>query len=261
MKSTINKEPSLANKVASGIFVAVILIGFLWFSVTSIGLELDFSTISQYRQRLWEGFLMTVMISVASLIVSLVIGSLTAMGQNSRILIISYFCRAYVQIIRGTPLLVQIYFFYYIIGTAWGVDNRYVAGVVILSIFEGAYISEIIRGGLASIDRQQYEVAKSIGLTPAKTLQLVTIPILMARILPALAGQFASIIKDSSLLSVIAVIELTQTVQEISADNFRMFENYLFVGVLYFILTFAVSLLSGVLERRYNHEYRVNQYL
>lgn len=149
----------------------------------------------------------------------------------------------------------------YIIGTAWGVDNRYVAGVVILSIFEGAYISEIIRGGLASIDRQQYEVAKSIGLTPAKTLQLVTIPILMARILPALAGQFASIIKDSSLLSVIAVIELTQTVQEISADNFRMFENYLFVGVLYFILTFAVSLLSGVLERRYNHEYRVNQYL
>ena len=153
------------------------------------------------------------------------------------------------------------YFFYYIIGTAWGVDNRYVAGVVILSIFEGAYISEIIRGGLASIDRQQYEVAKSIGLTPAKTLQLVTIPILMARILPALAGQFASIIKDSSLLSVIAVIELTQTVQEISADNFRMFENYLFVGVLYFILTFAVSLLSGVLERRYNHEYRVNQYL
>jgi polar amino acid transport system permease protein len=83
----------------------------------------------------------------------------------------------------------------------------------------------------------------------------------MARILPALTGQFASIIKDSSLLSVIAVIELTQTVQEISADNFRMFENYLFVGVLYFILTFSVSMLSRVLERRYNHEYRVNQYL
>ena len=172
-----------------------------------------------------------------------------------------YFCRAYVQIIRGTPLLVQIYFFYYIIGTAWGVNNRYLAGVLILSIFEGAYISEIIRGGLASIDRQQYEVARSIGLTPAKTLQLVTLPILLARILPALAGQFASIIKDSSLLSVIAVIELTQTVQEISADNFRMFENYLFVGVLYFILTFSVSMLSGVLERRFNHEYRVNQYL
>ncbi|MDD3307709.1 MAG: amino acid ABC transporter permease [Acetobacterium sp.] len=260
MKETGSKEPSLANKAASAIFVAVVLIGFLWFSVSSVGLELDFTTLYQYRQRLWEGFLMTVIISVASLMVSLIIGSLTAIGQNSRILVISYFCRAYVQIIRGTPLLVQIYFFYYIIGMAWGVNNRYIAGVLILSIFEGAYISEIIRGGLASIDRQQYEVAKSIGLTRTKTLQLVTVPILMARILPALAGQFASIIKDSSLLSVIAVIELTQTVQEISADNFRMFENYLFVGVLYFILTVSVSILSGLLERRYNHEYRVNQY-
>jgi len=261
MKKTFNKEPSAVNKVASAVFVAVILIGFLWFSVNSIGLKLDFTTLYQYRQRMWEGFLMTVVISVASLIVSLFIGSLSAVGQNSKILAISYFCKVYVQIIRGTPLLVQIYFFYYIIGTAWGVDNRYVAGVMILSIFEGAYISEIVRGGLASIDRQQYEVAKSIGLTPAKTLQLVTFPVLMARILPALAGQFASIIKDSSLLSVIAVIELTQTVQEISADNFRMFENYLFVGVLYFILTFSVSMLSGVLERRYNHEYRANKYL
>lgn len=261
MRQPINKAPSLANKLASAVFVAVILIGFLWFSVSSIGLKLDFTTLYQYRLRLWEGFLMTVIISVASLIVSLAIGSLTAIGQNARILAISYFCRAYVQIIRGTPLLVQIYFFYYIIGTAWGVDNRYIAGVLILSIFEGAYISEIIRGGLASIDRHQYEVAKSIGLTPAKTLQLVTFPILMARIIPALAGQFASIIKDSSLLSVIAVIELTQTIQEISADNFRMFENYLFVGVLYFILTFSVSMLSGILERRYNHEHRVNQYL
>jgi len=89
----------------------------------------------------------------------------------------------------------------------------------------------------------------------------LTLPILLSRILPALAGQFASIIKDSSLLSVIAVIELTQTIQEISADNFRMFENYIFVGLLYFILTFSVSMISGVFERRYNHEYRTNKYL
>jgi len=138
MKQTVNKEPSLVNKAASAFIVAVVMIGFLWFSVTSIGLELDFSTLSQYRQRLWEGFLMTVIISLASLIVSLIIGSLTAIGQNARILAISYFCRAYVQIIRGTPLLVQIYFFYYIIGTAWGIDNRYVAGVVRKS-FAGAW--------------------------------------------------------------------------------------------------------------------------
>lgn len=87
---------------------------------------------------------------------------------------------------------------------------------------------------------------------------MVTLPLLLSRILPALAGQFASIIKDSSLLSVIALIELTQTTQEISADNFRMFENYIFAGLLYFILTFAVSLLSKRLEKRYNHGLRTH---
>lgn len=261
MTESENKKPTTLNKVLSGLFVAIIVVGFLWLSIRSIGLELDFSTLLPYKQRLWQGFLMTIIISVGSLMVSLFIGAITAIGQNAKILAVSYLCKTYVQIIRGTPLLVQIYFFYYIIGSAWGIDNRYVAGILILSIFEGAYISEIIRGGLESIDHQQFEIAKAIGLTPLKTLQFVTLPILLSRILPALAGQFASIIKDSSLLSVIAVIELTQTIQEISADNFRMFENYIFVGLLYFILTFSVSMISGVLERRYNHEYRTNKYL
>jgi polar amino acid transport system permease protein len=256
MKNRINQEPTLLNKVLSAFFVVMVFVLFMWFSVDSINLKLDFTTLFKYKQRLWDGFIMTIVISIGSLIISLLIGAITAIGQKSRILAISYFSKVYVQLIRGTPLLVQIYFFYYIIGTAWGVDNRYVAGIIILSIFEGAYISEIIRGGLESIDKQQYEIAKSIGLTSAKTFRLVTFPILMARIVPALAGQFSSIIKDSSLLSVIALIELTQTIQEISADNFRMFENYIFVGFLYFILTFTVSMISGIFERRYKHENR-----
>lgn len=261
MKYTSNKNPTVINKVLSAICVLAILICFMWLSIGSIGLELDFTTLIQYKQRLWQGFLMTTVISIGSLIISLLIGSLTAIAQNSKVLIISYLCKIYVHLIRGTPLLVQIYFFYYIIGTAWGINNRYLAGIIILSVFEGAYISEIIRGGLESIDNHQYEIAKAIGLTPLKTLKLVTLPILMARILPALAGQFSSIIKDSSLLSVIAVIELTQTIQEISADNFRMFENYIFVGFLYFILTFSVSMISTWFERRYKHEYKAKKHM
>lgn len=259
MKHTINKKPTVINKVISAICVVLILIGFMWLSLNSIGLKLDFTTLLQYKQRLWDGFLITIVISIGSLIVSLLIGIITAIGQNFKVLIISYLCKTYIQLIRGTPLLVQIYFFYYIIGTAWGVNNRYVAGIIVLSIFEGAYISEIIRGGLESIDPKQYEIAKAIGLTPLKTFKLVTLPILLSRILPALAGQFASIIKDSSLLSVIAIIELTQTIQEISADNFRMFENYIFIGMLYFILTFSISMLSAMIERRYKHEYRTKK--
>lgn len=256
MRRIRDKQPTTINKVFSMILVGGILIGFLWLSIKSIGLELDFTTLLQYKQRLWQGFRITLIISIGSLLVSLIIGIVTAIGQNAQILTIRYLCKVYIQLIRGTPLLVQIYFFYYIIGTAWGVNNRYVAGIIILSIFEGAYISEIIRGGLESIDAKQYEIAKAIGLTPRKTFRLVILPIVMARILPALAGQFASIIKDSSLLSVIAVIELTQTIQEISADNFRMFENYIFIGLLYFILTFAVSLLSGITERRIKYAYK-----
>ncbi len=257
MRHIRDKQPTTINKVISMILVGGILIGFLWLSIKSIGLELDFTTLLQYKQRLWQGFRITLIISIGSLFVSLIIGIVTAIGQKAKILTIRYLCKVYIQLIRGTPLLVQIYFFYYIIGTAWGVNNRYVAGIIILSIFEGAYISEIIRGGLESIDAKQYEIAKAIGLTPRKTFRLVTLPIVMARILPALAGQFASIIKDSSLLSVIAIIELTQTIQEISADNFRMFENYIFIGLLYFILTFAVSLLSGITERRVKYAYKI----
>lgn len=261
MKYKNNENPTIINKVLSAVCVLLILVCFMWLSISSIGLKLDFTTLFQYKQRIWQGFVMTIVISIGSLIISLFIGSLTSIAQNSKVLIISYLCKSYVHLIRGTPLLVQIYFFYYIIGTAWGINNRYLAGIIILSIFEGAYISEIIRGGLESIDNQQYEISKAIGLTPLKTIKLVTFPILMARILPALAGQFSSIIKDSSLLSVIAVIELTQTIQEISADNFRMFENYIFVGFLYFILTFSVSMISTGLERRYKHEYRAKKHM
>lgn len=243
-------------KIISALAVAAVLTGFVLLSIKMIGLELDFSSLWKYRSRLWQGFLTTLELSSGSLILSLLLGFVTAVGQKSRFLPLSYLCKTYVQIIRGTPLLVQIYFFYYIIGTAWGVDNRYLAGILILSLFEGAYISEIIRGGIDSIDERNYETAKSVGLTEAKTFRLVTLPILLSRTLPALAGQFASIIKDSSLLSVVAIIELTQTTQEISADNFRMFENYIFVGLLYFVLTFAVSLFSKWLERRLRHEVR-----
>ena len=252
MRSTTDRL-SIAKKLLSGLAVAVILYIFLTLSLHMIGHEMNFATLLPFKQRLWQGFLLTLVIAVLSLILSLLIGALAAIAQQAKVLVVSYLAKTYVQIIRGTPLLVQIYFFYYIIGTAWGVSNRYIAGALILSIFEGAYISEIIRGGLESIDSQQYEIAKAIGLTPAQTTRLVTFPILMSHILPALAGLFASIIKDSSLLSVIAVIELTQTIQEISAQNFRMFENYFFLGFLYFVMTFTVSMITRWLERIYMH--------
>ena len=199
-------------------------------------------------------FRSALMIAAAVLLSSLVIGMLCAAGQGSSLLVIRYFCSIYVKFIRGTPLIMQIYLFFYIVGTAWGVENRFVAGIIILSIFEGAYIAEILRGSLLSLEESQLEAARAVGFTRSQTLRFVILPQLITRTLPALTGQFASIIKDSSLLSMIAVIELTQTIREITAVNFRMFECYLFLGLLYLCLTLPISFISKRLERRFQYE-------
>ena len=156
--------------------------------------------------------MLTLGISLGSLVISLVIGLPVAVGQGCRALVVRYLCDLYVKLIRGTPLLAQIYLFYYIVGIAWGVDNRMVAGIIILSVFSGAYIAEIVRGSLTSLDQGQLEAARACGFTRAQTLRHVIVPQLVSRTLPALTGQFATIVKDSSLLSVIAVIEITQTI-------------------------------------------------
>lgn len=251
---TQTNSDSRLKRFLNGLLVAAALAGFIVLTMERLNADWDFTHLWQYRFRLGQGFLMTLVFSVLSMLTSLIIGFTAAAGSRCNILPVKYLCRTYVQIIRGTPLLVQIYLFFYIIGQAWGVDNRLIAGVMILSIFEGAYISEIIRGGLDSIEASQLEIARAVGLTPGQTTRLVILPQLLRRTLPALAGQFASIIKDSSLLSVIAIIELTQATREIAATTFSFFVDYLLLGLLYFSLTFPVSMLTRTLERRYSYE-------
>lgn len=227
---------------------------FLFLTFKRLGLSLDFTSLVSYKTRFLQGFSMTVLLSVFSLAVSLIIGFATAIGNRSSLIFVSYACKSYVQLIRGTPLLVQIYLFFYIIGTSWGIDNRYFAGVIILSVFEGAYISEIIRGGMESIENSQMEIAKSIGLTKNQAFLHIVLPQLMTRILPSLTGQFASIIKDSSLLSLIAVNELSQSAGEISSSTYRLFETYFLLGLLYFLLTYPLFIFTKKLERKFSYE-------
>lgn len=236
------------------LLVCAAIVALFWFSLSRIGVTFDFSFISKFQVRIVDGFWMTVKLSIVSLLISLAIGILCAAGQNSKVLFLRYLCNIYVQFIRGTPLIMQIYLFFYIVGTAWGIDNRFWAGALILSIFEGAYIAEIIRGSLLSISESQLEAARAVGFTRQQTLTVVILPQLVERTLPALTGQFASIIKDSSLLSMIAVIELMQTMREISATNFKLFECYIFLGFLYLCLTLPISLVSKKLERRFRYE-------
>ncbi|WP_337560135.1 amino acid ABC transporter permease [Duodenibacillus massiliensis] len=243
-----------AKAAVSLVIAAALIVGFFWLSLSRIDYRPDFSFLPEFKIRIWDGFWLTVAVSLASMVVSLLLGSLAAGGEMSRWLPLRYLSRAYVVFIRGTPLIMQIYLFFYLVGTAWGVENRFWAGVIILSVFQGAYISEILRGSFNSIEASQLESARAVGFSPVQTLRFVIIPQMTARTLPALAGQFASVIKDSSLLSMISVTELTQTMREISAVNLNLVECYLFLGVLYLILTLPVVLLSNLLEKRFRYE-------
>jgi polar amino acid transport system permease protein len=233
--------------------VCALIILVFWASLTVVNVKLDFDFVGRYATRIGDGFVLTVLISVCSLMASLVLGAVVAAGRGTRVLPLRYACDLYVRVIRGTPLIMQIYLFFYIIGTAWGVDNRLVAGVMILSFFEGAYVAEILRGSLLSLGETQLEAARSVGFTRAQTLRHIIGPQMVARTLPALTGQFASIIKDSSLLSLIAVIEITQTLREISATNFQLFEACLLMGALYLVLTLPIMLVSSYFERRLDY--------
>lgn len=236
------------------LIVVIVVVAVVGASLGVAGISLNFDFVVQYRVRIWDGFLMTVFISIMSLVFSLVIGIPVALGQNSRLLPVRYLCDFYVKIIRGTPLIAQIYLFYYIIGTAWGIDNRIIAGIIILSVFAGAYIAEIIRAGYESLPRGPIEAARALGLTRFQCALSVELPQMISRVLPALTGQFASIIKDSSLLSVIAVIELTQTMREISATNYNFFGCFLLLGALYLCLTLPIMFVSKVFEKRFDYD-------
>lgn len=212
------------------------------------------SEVWEYRQLFFEGWLVTIGLSVASLILSLLIGSVAAICSRSKLPFLSTLTKAYIEIIRGTPLLVQILFFYYAVAHYIGLENRYVAGVIILSLFNGAYIAEMIRSGIEAVSTTQLDSARAIGLSPVQTYRFVIFPQAIRQLLPPLTGQFASIIKDSSLLSVIGINELTNSAQQINSATYSTLETYLPLGVAYLLLTLPISLLSKYLEKRFQYE-------
>ncbi len=235
--------------------MVIFLVGALfWFGFSRLGYRFAWESIYDYRMNFLKGYGMTLLISLAALALSLFLGLIFGLGQGSHILLLRYFSRTYIELIRGTPLLVQILIFFYVIANAAGVDNRFVAGILIMSLFSGAYIAEIIRGGVESIAESQLESARAIGLTPRQTYLYVIFPQVITRILPSLAGQLASLIKDSSLLSIIAIKEFTQAAREMNANTFSTLEAYIPLAVGYLLLTLPISRLTRLLERKYRYE-------
>lgn len=244
--------PLIARMAAFGV-VFILLSGLFWFTFSQLQYGWNWDAVWGYREKFFRGWLITVVISSAALCLSLLISVVCAVARRSRLLPLRYLALLYVEGVRGTPLLVQILVFFYVVADAFGIGNRYVVGTLTLALFSGAYLSEIIRAGIESVSESQLESAQSIGLTRFQTYRFVIFPQVLRRILPPVAGQFASLIKDSSLLSVIAISEFTLNAQEINAFTFSTLESYLPLAVGYLLLTLPISLLSRFLEQKYRY--------
>lgn len=225
--------------------------GLFTFAFGQLSYRFTWDSVWEYRQNFLRGFGMTIVISAFSLVLSLILGLVVGIGSGSRILAYRYLSRGFVEIIRGTPLLVQILIFFYVVANALNVQNRYVVGVLIMAVFAGAYVSEIIRAGIESVGDTQLESARSLGFTRGQTYRYVILPQVIRRILPPLAGQLASLIKDSSLLSIIAVKEFTLAAREINSTTFSTLESFIPLAIGYLVLTLPISILSKRLESRF----------
>lgn len=236
------------------IFQTMLTLTLLTLVFFGISVGRGWDTVWEYRQLFLQGWLTTVAISMGSLILSLILGLVITWAARSPFSLLIATARNYVELIRGTPLLVQILFFYYVIAHQLGLENRYVAGVLVLSMFHAAYIAEIIRAGLDTVSATQRESARAIGLSRWQIGRFVLFPQAVRQVIPPLAGQFASIIKDSSLLSIIGINELTNAAQQINSATYSTLETFLPLALAYLILTLPISLWSKHLERRFQYE-------
>jgi polar amino acid transport system permease protein len=240
---------------ALNVGAVLIALGLLcYFSLYQLTTISGWRGVFEYRVLFVRGWLITMLLSAAALVVSTLIGLVLALARRGRFLPLHYTSRIFVEIIRGTPLLVQILIFWYAIFPRVGLENRYAAGVLILSLFSGAYISEIIRAGMESVGKSQLDSALAIGLSPTQTYRYVIFPQALRNILPSLAGQFASLIKDSSLLSVMAVNEFTLNAQNVNSAAYSPFESYIPLAIGYLILTLPISLWTQRLEEKHRFE-------
>ncbi len=239
--------------------VILLAVGLLWRGTLSLGYNWQWYRMPTYLLRSVDGHLLpgallsglyvTLQITAVSMVLALFIGLLTALLRLSPSLLGRWVARIYLEVIRNTPLLVQLFFVYFVLAPVFDIE-RFSAAVIALSLFEGAYASEIFRAGILTIPDGQWEAARSIGLRTSQAYRHVVLPQAIRNVLPPLTGQSVSLIKDSALVSTVAVYDLTMQGQAIIADTYLVFEVWFTVALIYLIITGALSLSVSLLERR-----------
>ena len=211
---------------------------------------LDWQVIIHYFPFLVKGALITLEISVISLILGLAAGLVAALCILSTNPLLHWPGRFYVWIIRSTPLLVQLFIIYFGL-PQFGISlNPFWSGVLALALNTGAYNAETIRGGILAVPKGQQEASRSLGMSKVLTMRRIVLPQAMRLIIPPLGNNFVILIKDTSLVSTITLVELTLTAQRLIGSTYKPFEMYLMAAVLYSILTTCAALLLRQVERR-----------
>lgn len=227
-----------------------------------LGIVIDFSKIVKWLPTFWQGTIVTVALAIMTVIIGSLIGLLATIMKQSNFAPLRWLAKAYTQVVRGTPLLLQLFMWLYgfpiigisispipLLGDVFG-SREFLTAVVALSINSGAYICELLRGGLESIDKGQMEAGRSLGLSRWQTMKAIIIPQAVRVVLPGLGNEFIMMIKESSIVSVVGVFDVMYTYNIVKASTYSIFEPLIVVGIIYFLLTAGLTSLMSMLEKR-----------
>lgn len=214
-------------------------------------MKLDFSIVIPYLPMFLKGTKVTIEASVMAILIGLVIGTIVGIGRVIPLKPINFIAWLYVYVIRGTPLLVQLFLIYFGLPSLGIELEAFPAGVIGLGINSGGYVAEIVRGGIEAVPKGQLEAAKVLGLSYFQTMWYIVLPQAIRNMLPALGNEFVTLVKQSALLSTLAITELTMVGQQVRSVTFASFEVFITVALIYLALTTVVSTLVRHVERRW----------
>jgi polar amino acid transport system permease protein len=199
----------------------------------------------------WKGALLTLEISLCAIVIGFALGILMGLGRISRILPIRLISTGYVEALRGTPLLIQIFIIYFGLPSVGIVLDPLVSGILAVGLNSAAYQAEIVRGGIQSVPKGQLEAARSVGMSYTQSMRHVILPQALRLIIPPMTNEFIILIKDSSLVSAIGIWELTLVGKELNAKYFEPFTVFIFIAIVYFIMTYSTSKIMRRVEKKF----------
>ncbi|MEJ8554366.1 amino acid ABC transporter permease [Tepidibacter sp. Z1-5] len=210
---------------------------------------MDFSFLSKYYMFFLIGTKNTVLLSICSVFIGVILGLFVSLMKLSKNKVLNIISSVYIEILRGTPILVQLFIVYYGLPTL-GIDMPpFVAGIIALSINSSAYVAEIVRAGIQAVDKGQMEAARSLGMSNRMAMRYIIIPQGLKNILPALGNEFIVLIKESSIVMVVGIPEVMYNTNIVRGNTFQPFEPLIVAAIIYFILTFTLSKFMNKIER------------